>query len=97
MSAPGGISINARAARVVSELVADAATLRVAVSRGELGETRIDAGANALGSIAAGLKIAEICMGGLGTVALVPTARTPRWPWTLVTRSSDPEIGRAHV
>jgi methenyltetrahydromethanopterin cyclohydrolase len=90
MSAAGGISVNARAARLVAGLVADAATLRVAVTRGQLGETRIDAGANALGSIAAGLKIAEICMGGLGTVELVPSERTPRWPWTLVTRTSDP-------
>jgi methenyltetrahydromethanopterin cyclohydrolase len=90
MSAAGAISVNARAATLVTELVADAATLRVAVSRGEFGETRIDAGASALGSIAAGLKIAEICMGGLGTVELIPSARTPNWPWTLVTRSSDP-------
>jgi methenyltetrahydromethanopterin cyclohydrolase len=90
MSQAAGISVNARAASLVAELVADAATLRVAVSRGELGETRIDAGANVLGSIAAGLKIAQICMGGLGTVELIPNARTPHWPWTLVTRSSDP-------
>src|SRR5947209_11644001 len=90
MSAAGGISVNARAARLVAALVPEAASLRVAVTRGELGETRIDAGANALGSIAAGLKIAEICMGGLGTVELVPSERTARWPWTLVTRTSDP-------
>ena len=53
---------------------------RIGVGRGELGETVIDAGSAFLGSIAAGLRIAEICMGGLGTVDLVPSAATPRWP-----------------
>src|SRR5262249_53160307 len=33
---------------------------------------------------------AEICMGGLGTVTLADGASTPRWPWTLVVRSSNP-------
>src|SRR5215831_12192824 len=84
------VSVNARAAALVGKLTADAATLRVAVTRGALGETLIDAGSKALGSIAAGLRIAEICMGGLGVVELVPAAVTPRWPWTIVTRSSDP-------
>jgi len=86
------VSVNARAAELTERLKADAAALRVAVSRGERGETRIDAGSQALGSIAAGLRIAEICMGGLGSVALVPGDLAPRWPWTLVTRSSAPVI-----
>src|SRR5262247_56050 len=84
------VSVNARAAALVGKLTADAATLRVAVTRGALGETLIDAGSQALGSIAAGLRIAEICMGGLGAVELVPAATPPRWPWTVVARSSDP-------
>jgi methenyltetrahydromethanopterin cyclohydrolase len=29
-------------------------------------------------------------MGGLGEVALVPSAAAPRWPWTIAVRSSDP-------
>ena len=85
-----GVSVNARAAALVQGLTAEAATLRVTVTRGALGETLIDAGSKALGSIAAGLKIAEICMGGLGVVEFVPAAVTPRWPWTIVVRSSDP-------
>jgi len=82
--------VNARAAVLVDQLKADAAALRIGVRQGELGETVIDAGNPCLGSIAAGLKLAKICMGGLGTMELVPSATTPRWPWTLVTRSSDP-------
>jgi len=90
MMSPPAVSVNARAAHLVDRLKADAAALRIAVSRGERGETVIDAGKKVGGGIAAGLRLAEICMGGLGTVALAPGAATPRWPWTLVSRSSDP-------
>ena len=31
-------------------------------------------------------------MGGLGSVALELSAATPNWPWTLVSRSSNPVI-----
>lgn len=87
-----GISVNERAAKLVAGLMADAAALRIEITRGELGETLIDGGSKSLGSIAAGLRIAEICMGGLADVGLVPSAATPRWPWTIVTRSSNPVI-----
>jgi methenyltetrahydromethanopterin cyclohydrolase len=84
------VSVNARAAVLVDKLTATCAELKIAITRGELGETLIDAGARQPGSIAAGLLIAEICMGGLGTVALTASNATPRWPWTLVVRSSNP-------
>jgi methenyltetrahydromethanopterin cyclohydrolase len=86
------ISVNEAAAKLVAQLIADAAALRVDVKRGELGETLIDAGSNCRGGIAAGLRIAEICMGGLGDIRVVPSLATPRWPWTLVVRSSNPVI-----
>jgi methenyltetrahydromethanopterin cyclohydrolase len=92
VNTPHAISVNERAAKLAAGLVADAAELRIGVSRGELGETLIDAGSKYLGSIAAGLRIAEICMGGLGDVRLVPSAATPRWPWTIAVRSSSPVI-----
>jgi len=84
------LSVNAAAARAVERLKADAAKLKIAVARGSLGETLIDAGHEARGSIAAGLRLAEICMGGLGTIDIVTSAATPRWPWTLTVRSSHP-------
>ena len=56
------ISVNERAAKLVDRLLADAAELKIGVDRGGLGETRIDAGSRHPGSIAAGLRIAEICM-----------------------------------
>ncbi len=92
MKAPHPISVNERAAKLVAQLVADAAELKIAVTRGELGETLIDAGGSAIGSIAAGLRIAEICMGGLADVRLGPSAATPRWPWAISVRSSNPVI-----
>jgi methenyltetrahydromethanopterin cyclohydrolase len=84
------VSVNARAADLVERLKAEAATLRVGIARGTLGETLIDAGSRQRGSIAAGVRLAEICMGGLGSVELAPSQATPRWPWTLVVRTSDP-------
>src|ERR1700730_13646023 len=84
------ISVNARAAALIERLRSDSAELRVAVDKGELGETLIDAGSRCQGSIAAGLRLAEICMGGLGTVEVTVSDGTPNWPWTLTARSSNP-------
>jgi methenyltetrahydromethanopterin cyclohydrolase len=86
------VSVNDRAAALVERLVADAAVLKVGIARGTLGETLIDAGSEYPGSIAAGLQVAEICMGGLGSVELELSVITPNWPWTLMTRSSNPVI-----
>ena len=86
------ISVNARAAALVGRLIADAAELKIGVTRGTGGETLIDCGAEYLGSIAAGLRIAEICMGGLGAVTIELSAAAPNWPATLVSRSSNPVI-----
>jgi methenyltetrahydromethanopterin cyclohydrolase len=86
------VSVNAQATRLVESMVTDAAALRIDVTRGSLGERLIDAGSICRGGVAAGLRIAEICMGGLGHVALVPDTSTPNWPWTIVVRSSHPVI-----
>src|SRR5258707_12787268 len=87
-----GLSVNMRASDLVDRLVADAEALKIGATRGSSGEQLIDAGSRFQGGIAAGLRIAEICMGGLGHVALMPAAVTPNWPWTVATRSSHPVI-----
>jgi methenyltetrahydromethanopterin cyclohydrolase len=92
MTEAPAVSLNARAAALIKTLVAAKAELKIAVARGERGETLIDAGSRMQGSIAAGLAIAEICMGGLGKVQLTASAITPRWPWTLMVHSSNPVI-----
>jgi methenyltetrahydromethanopterin cyclohydrolase len=86
------VSVNGRAAVLVERFVADAHQLKVGVTRGSLGELLIDAGAHHLGSIETGMRIAEICMGGLGRVSLELSPATPNWPWCLVSRSSNPVV-----
>jgi len=86
------VSVNSRAATLVARLVEDADALKIGVARGSLGEMLIDAGSRHVGSVAAGLGIAEICMGGLGTVHLLPSVTTPRWPWSVAARSPNPVI-----
>ena len=66
------LSINTLTGHLVDRLIADAAKLRVSVSKGARGETIIDAGKGTRGGIEAGLRIAEICLGGLGTRAAQP-------------------------
>jgi methenyltetrahydromethanopterin cyclohydrolase len=90
LSAPA-ISVNALAGRCVDRLVADAASLRVEVSRGRSGELLIDAGQDAAGGIAAGLRMAEICMGGLGTCT-VSDSGSGNAPFKLTTRTNNPVI-----
>lgn len=85
------ISVNALAAPLVERLVADAERLRLAVSRDASGATIVDAGIDVPGGIEAGLRIAEICMGGLGEVRLVASARDG-WPSWLQVRSSQPVL-----
>ncbi len=85
-------SVNELAGRLVDAMVADAAKLRVAVSKGARGETVIDAGKSVRGSIEAGLRLAEICLGGLGTVTLSPTRLNPKWPFELAVRTTDPVV-----
>jgi methenyltetrahydromethanopterin cyclohydrolase len=86
------VSVNAQATRLVESMVTDAASLRINVTRGSLGERLIDAGSRCRGGVEAGLRIAEICMGGLGQVSLVPDSAAPHWPWTIIVRSSHPVI-----
>jgi methenyltetrahydromethanopterin cyclohydrolase len=86
------VSVNAQATRLVESMVTEAASLRINVTRGSLGERLIDAGNRCRGGVEAGLRIAEICMGGLGQVSLVPDSAAPHWPWTITVRSSHPVI-----
>jgi methenyltetrahydromethanopterin cyclohydrolase len=86
------LQVNARARRLLDALIADAAALRIGVSQSEGGATLVDAGAAAPGGIAAGLRLAEICLGGLGAVQLASDAALPRWPFTVTVRSSQPVV-----
>jgi methenyltetrahydromethanopterin cyclohydrolase len=85
-------SVSARAAKLVDALVADVAALRCVVSTGEAGERRIDLGAATPGGLEAGRRLAEICMGGLGTVTLNNSSGIARWPYGVTVHSTNPVI-----
>src|SRR5262245_55750913 len=85
-------SVNARAGKLVDDLVASAAALRCAVTTGEAGERRIDLGGGIHGGLEAGRRLGEICMGGLGTVAITSASGLERWPLGVVVHSTNPVI-----
>jgi methenyltetrahydromethanopterin cyclohydrolase len=87
-----GLSVNARAARLVDQMLADAAILGISSHRGKLGQLLIDAGVSAPGSIEAGLRLADICMGGLGRAKVLPQGGASRWSWSIAVASSNPVI-----
>jgi methenyltetrahydromethanopterin cyclohydrolase len=86
------ISVNTLAGSLVDRLVHEAPKLRCIVTKGERGETLIDAGSAVVGGIDAGILMAEICLGGLGTVTLTPFNASPNWPFHLTVRTKDPVI-----
>lgn len=85
-------SVSALAAKLVEDLVANATALRCAVDTGAAGERRIDLGAATPGGLEAGRRLGEICMGGLGTVAITSASGLDRWPLGVVVHSSNPVI-----
>ncbi len=72
------LSINQHCAPLVRQLIDRAAELRVAVSRSAEGAWLVDAGIQVPGGLEAGRLIAEICMGGLGKVSIVPATGASR-------------------
>lgn len=89
-SEPVRPSINRSARGFVDRLIAEAASLRIAVETTPEGCTVVDAGIECVGSIEAGLRIAEICMGGLGRVDLSANGLLRHWPWSLSVHATDP-------
>src|SRR5438093_3141624 len=67
-----GLGLNERAWLIADAMAANAAALRVAVSKLPGGARVIDAGVDASGGFAAGRALAEICTGGLADIAYPP-------------------------
>jgi methenyltetrahydromethanopterin cyclohydrolase len=86
------VSVNALAAPLVARLIADADVLRIGVERLPSGVTLVDCGIDCRGGIEAGLRVAEICMGGLGRVALVPAPFFRNWSWQISVGASQPVL-----
>jgi methenyltetrahydromethanopterin cyclohydrolase len=85
------LSVNALARPLVERLLAQADALSLNVARDISGACIVDAGIAARGSVAAGMLIGEICMGGLGRVGLRSGA-SEAWPTWVEVRSSQPVL-----
>lgn len=85
-------SVGALAAPLARRLVDDRHILGIAAERQPEGHTLVDAGIDCRGGIEAGLRIAEICMGGLGRVRLATNAHFRSWPWSLEVHAANPVL-----
>jgi methenyltetrahydromethanopterin cyclohydrolase len=85
------LSLNAHVRPWVERLAEQADALRIAVRHDDSGVRIVDAGIEAPGSIAAGLLVGEICLGGFGSVAL-KTGASDGWPTWLEVSSSQPVL-----
>jgi methenyltetrahydromethanopterin cyclohydrolase len=85
------LSVNALTQPLLQRLLGQADALGVVATREASGLTLVDAGIRAPGSVAAGLLIGEICMGGLGRVALRPSGHEG-WPTWLEVSSWQPVL-----
>ncbi|GAB6142375.1 methenyltetrahydromethanopterin cyclohydrolase [Methylosoma difficile] len=85
-------SVNQLSQPLVKQLIDQADKLRLGVSQLENGCTIIDAGINVPGGLEAGRIIAEICMGGMGTVSINHSTYTNNWPLSVTVYSSNPVL-----
>ena len=86
------LSINKLSNKLVESLINNKDRLGLKVSKGPLGCQIIDAGIEVNGSFEAGLKIAEICLGGLGNVQLVPSKKINVSAFNLCVDASYPVL-----
>lgn len=77
---------------LVARLCDEARALRLGVSRTGSGATLVDGGIAAPGGIEAGRRIAQICMGGLGRVAVGRGSPFADWPFQVSVSASDPVV-----
>ena len=83
-------SLNALAGDLADAMIREADRLRIGVAQGRGREVIVDCGAGYRGGVDAGLRLAAVAMAGLGTLSLAPSQATPRWPWHVVVRTSQP-------
>jgi methenyltetrahydromethanopterin cyclohydrolase len=86
-------SVNKLAAPLVRSIKENTDSLRLTVGRLENGTAIVDAGIHTPGGLEAGRRIAEICMGGLGSVKLRATTNLiDNWSWYVDVHSSHSVI-----
>ncbi|MDM0073249.1 methenyltetrahydromethanopterin cyclohydrolase [Variovorax sp. J2P1-59] len=85
------LSVNTLSRPLVERLLATADALGVHAHRDGTGPCIVDAGISVGGSVAAGLLVGEICMGGLGQVNLRPDGKDG-WPTWIEVHSAQPVL-----
>jgi len=90
---PLGFSMNDEATRRSKKLLERAGMFGVEVHQDCNSACVIDAGVNTPGSLAAGVEIAEICMGGMGKVDLLANNRLSRWAFDVNVTVGQAVIG----
>jgi methenyltetrahydromethanopterin cyclohydrolase len=85
-------ALGGRAAKLLEALGADAPALRLAVSRAPDGAAIVDAGIAAAGGLEAGRRIAEICLGGLGRVAIAAGGPLPGASFRIEVATAQPVL-----
>jgi methenyltetrahydromethanopterin cyclohydrolase len=92
---PSFLSVNTLVRPLIADLLERHVELGIDAKRDERGVMIVDAGIESPGSVAAGLSIGEICMGGLGRVALRAAASrnaTEEWPTFVDIASAQPVL-----
>jgi methenyltetrahydromethanopterin cyclohydrolase len=90
VNSSGWPSVGSLAQPLVADLCRDAPMLRLGLSHTSSGATLVDGGITTAGGIEAGRRIAEICMGGLGRVAIGRGSPFADWPFQVSVSTSDP-------
>ncbi len=85
------MTLNERASQLADQFAAEAAALRVGVSRSGGGARLLDCGVAAAGGLGAGLGLARICLAGRAEVGLVPGG-FPGLPGPAVQVASDDPV-----
>ncbi len=86
-------SVNKLSQPLVQQLIDNSAKLRVGIDVLENGCRVIDAGINHVGGLEAGRIIAEICLGGMGTVTISHSPYTTNWPLSVNVHTGNPVLG----
>ena len=86
------ISINKLSDFLLQELKNNATKYRLKISKNTHGTTIIDAGIKAQGSLEAGLKISEICMGGLGSINITSCSFSDLISWNINVSAAQPVL-----
>jgi methenyltetrahydromethanopterin cyclohydrolase len=88
----GRADVSACSQPLVENLLSNPEKYRIKVIADPSGAELVDAGIDAFGGLEAGRCIGEICLGGLGRIALKATDTFKHWTWQVDVTSSDPVI-----